>query len=86
MTKSKGENIVKVLKRKHGISEFTPQFKHWIKQRGFKLISHPSLDLKDVLCLPANPKCQGLVEQGNSVVEKLIGARFQEAQSDDYPA
>ena len=35
---------------------------------------------------PRNPKCQGLVEQGNSVVEKLIGARFQEAQNDDYPA
>ena len=38
LTKSKGKNIVKVLKEKHGISEFTPQFKHWIKQRGFKLI------------------------------------------------
>ena len=32
---------------------------------------------------PRNPKCQ---EQGNSIVEKLIGARFQEVQSDDYPA
>ena len=56
VTKSKGENIVKVLKGKHGISEFTPQFKYWIKQRGFKLISHPSLGLKDVLCLPAKKK------------------------------
>ena len=56
VTKSKEENIVKVLKRNHGLLDFTPQFKHWIKQRGFKLISHPSLGLKDVLCLPAKKK------------------------------
>ena len=47
--KSKKENIVKILKGKHGISEFTPQLEHWIKQRDFKLISHSSLGLKDVL-------------------------------------
>ena len=34
---------------------------------------------------PRNPRCQGLIEQGNSVVERLVGARFQEDESDDYP-
>ena len=34
---------------------------------------------------PRNPKCQGLVEQGNHTVEKLLGVRFHEYESDDYP-
>lgn len=55
VTKSKGERIVQVLKGNHG-SHLTPQFKYWVKQRGFKLISYPSLGLKDVLCLPAKTK------------------------------
>ena len=33
---------------------------------------------------PRNPKCQGLVEQGNHTVEKLLSARFHE-YDDDYP-
>ena len=33
-------------------------------------------DLTIVNGRPRDPKCQGLVEQGNSVVEKLIGARL----------
>ena len=56
VTRAKGESIVKVLKGNHGPSDFTPQFKHWVKQRGFKLISYQSLGLKDVLCLPAKKK------------------------------
>lgn len=35
---------------------------------------------------PRHPQCQGLIEQGNSTVEKMIGARFLEKQSEDeYP-
>lgn len=34
---------------------------------------------------PQNPKCQGLVEQGNHTVQKLLGARFNEHQGEDYP-
>ena len=34
---------------------------------------------------PRNSKCQGLVEQGNHTVEKLLGAHFNEHQDDDYP-
>jgi len=33
---------------------------------------------------PRNPKCQGLVEQGNHSVEKLLSARFHDSK-DDYP-
>ena len=33
---------------------------------------------------PRNPKCQGLIEQGNSSVEKMIGALFQEDSTDDF--
>ena len=32
---------------------------------------------------PRNPRCQGLVEQGNISVEKLLGARLNEYQQDD---
>ena len=35
---------------------------------------------------PRNPKCQGLVEQGNHMVEKLLGVRLHEHQGDDQPA
>ena len=34
---------------------------------------------------PRNPKCQGLVEQGNHSVEKLLGARFHDSCADDFP-
>ena len=34
---------------------------------------------------PHNPKCQGLVEQGNYMVEKLLGARLHEYKGDDQP-
>ncbi len=33
---------------------------------------------------PRNPKCQGLIEQRNGVVEKLNSAHFQENKSDKY--
>ena len=32
---------------------------------------------------PRNPRCQGLVEQGNSTVEKLLGIRLHETKSED---
>ena len=34
---------------------------------------------------PRNPKCQGLVEQGNHMVEKLLGVRLHEYDGGDYP-
>ena len=35
---------------------------------------------------PRNPRCQGLVEQGNGTVEKLLGVRLLEDGDDsDYP-
>ena len=34
---------------------------------------------------PQNPECQGLVEQGNHTMEKLLGACFNEHQGDNYP-
>ena len=34
---------------------------------------------------PRNPKCQGLVEQGNHQVEKLLGARLHEYEGNDQP-
>ena len=33
---------------------------------------------------PRNPKCQGLVEQGNGMVE-LLGARLHEYEGDNQP-
>ena len=34
---------------------------------------------------PRNPRCQGLIEQGNSMVEKLLGVRLYEHEGDDCP-
>ena len=34
---------------------------------------------------PRNPQCQGLVEQGNSMVEKLLGARLFENKENGSP-
>ena len=34
---------------------------------------------------PRNPKCQGLAEQGNHIIEKLLGARLHEYKEDDQP-
>ena len=34
---------------------------------------------------PRNPKCQGLVEQGNHVVEKMLGARLHELEGEERP-
>ncbi len=34
---------------------------------------------------PQNPKCQGLVEQGNGTVEKMLGARLLESDANLPP-
>ena len=34
---------------------------------------------------PRNPKCQGLVEQGNGTVEKMLGVRLLESDTDIPP-
>ena len=34
---------------------------------------------------PRNPKCQGLIEQGNFMVEKLLGVRLHEHNKSTYP-
>ena len=34
---------------------------------------------------PRNPKCQGLVEQGNGIVEKMLGVRLLESDTDTPP-
>ena len=52
VTKTRAESIVNVLRGESG----DPRFVHWIKKRGFQLVSHPVLGLHDVLCLPAKHK------------------------------
>ena len=34
---------------------------------------------------PRNPKCQGLIEQGNGMVEKLLGCRLYAHEGDSQP-
>ena len=34
---------------------------------------------------PRNSKCQGLIEQGNNMVEKLQGVRLLKAKESEYP-
>ena len=35
---------------------------------------------------PRNPKCQGLIEQGNGMVERLLGCRLYAYKGDSQPA
>ena len=56
ITKAKGQKIINVLKSNPVALEYSPKFRHWVKQKGFKLMSHHALGLKEVLCLPANKK------------------------------
>ncbi len=56
VTKAKGEKIVRVLKGEPEADQYSPKFKHWVKQRSYKLVSHAALGLTDVLCLPAKKK------------------------------
>ncbi len=54
ISSARGEQIVKLLKDESLTVE--PKFRHWVKKRGFKLLSYPPLGLVDVLCLPAKTK------------------------------
>lgn len=42
-------------------------------------------DITIVNSRPRNPKCQGLVEQGNHMVNKMLGARFHEHDGKECP-
>ena len=39
ITKAKGERIIKVLTNDPAAADYSPKFRHWVKQRGFKLVS-----------------------------------------------
>ena len=54
ISRAKGENIIRLLKK-----DYTPKFRHWVKSKGFQLISHSALGLKDVLCIPAKTSVSG---------------------------
>ena len=56
VTKAKGQKIINVLKGNPIAQEYSPKFRHWVKQRGFKVMSHHALGLVEVLCLPAKIK------------------------------
>ena len=56
ITAAKGWKIVTLLKSDPVLLNYSSKFKHWVKQRGFQLISHQALGLSDVLCLPAKKK------------------------------
>ena len=53
ITKEKGKRIIHLLKKDDESEEYSPKFKHWVKQRGFQLVTYSALGLQDVLCLPA---------------------------------
>ena len=53
ITKAKGERIIKVLTNDPAAADYSPKFRHWVKQRGFKLVSYLPLKLHNILCLPA---------------------------------
>ena len=54
ISRARGEQIVRLLKDETVTVE--PKFRHWVKKKGFRLLSYPPLQLMDVLCLPAKTK------------------------------
>ena len=59
ISRAKGENIIKLLKKEGDMNDYTPKFRHWVKSKGFQLISHSALGLMDVLCIPAKTSVSG---------------------------
>ncbi len=56
ISQAKGQKIVNALKNDPVAQAYSPKFRHWVRQRSFKVMSCHALGLKDVLCLPArNP-------------------------------
>ena len=53
ITRAKGEKIIKLLNKDGDQEDYSPKFRHWVKTRGFQLVSHSALGLKNVLCIPA---------------------------------
>ena len=53
VTRAKGEKIVKLLNKDGDPDDYSPKFRHWVKTRGFQLITHSALGLRNVLCIPA---------------------------------
>ena len=68
ITRAKGENIVQLLANNENADDFNPKFKHWVKTRGFQLITDSALGLTDVLCLPAKTK----VVSHNMIVNRVL--------------
>ena len=58
ISRAKGENIIRLLKKEGNLKYYTPMSKHWVKNKGF-LVSHSALGLKDVLCIPAKASASG---------------------------
>ena len=53
ITRSRGDKIVACLK---GHSAADAHLKFWVISHGFRVMDYPTLDLKDVLCIPAKTK------------------------------
>ena len=43
VTANKGRMIVWVLKKDPAAESYCPKFRHWVKQRGFRLLTHSAL-------------------------------------------
>ena len=61
ITASKARKIVRVLKKDPAAVNYCPKFRHWVKQRRSRLITHTTLGLTDVLCLLAKKVNRGVV-------------------------
>ena len=59
ISRAKGENIIRLLKKEWDLKYYTPKFKHWVKSKGFQLVSHSALGLKHVLRIPAKTSVSG---------------------------
>ena len=59
ISRAKGDNIIRLLKKEGDMNDYTPKFWHCVKSKGFQLISHSALGLKDVLCIPAKTSVSG---------------------------
>ena len=45
ITRAKGEKIINLLNKDGDQEDYSPKFRHWVKTRGFQLVSHSALGL-----------------------------------------
>ncbi len=93
VTRTKGAMIVRALNGDPLVESYSPKFSHWARKRGFKLISHTVLGLKDdgyaiyrSLCILRIPRLDcaiyrrdGFLESAEHIIRESVDSLCRDA-------